>query len=294
MSLSSRVTKLYASDDFIDSFYLEREFYIDELHENFHLDPGSLIQIVSENNEKKSALLYVTADMVKLCNSEKKVALGEFAPRDKNQLWYFNLLNEEDFKIVVSLGTAGTGKTSIAIAKAVDLYFKQRKTIYLTKPTHMVQDHENQVFGPVPGDVEEKYAPYLGSFEIVLKKVLGSEGSSYLDSMKKKKHLQYIPVEYTRGCTFEDCTFIIDEVQNMTWHELKTVMSRIGENSKLILCGDPYQIDSNMSLEQTGIYNLLTSDTFLASDITTSVTLTKQYRGVIPDLIYHIDKEMKG
>jgi phosphate starvation-inducible PhoH-like protein len=195
--------------------------------------------------------------------------------------------------LIAALGAAGTGKTSVAIAKALQSYFVEKKKIYLSKPTVMVQSHENNVFGPVPGDINEKYAPYLGSFEIVLNKVLGENSKHYLEMMFKNKQAEFIPVEFTRGCTFENCTFILDEVQNLSWHELKTVLSRIGENSTIILCGDPDQIDTGLTYEQTGLYKLISSNTFLKSDFTSQIVLTKQYRGKIPDLIYNIDKENK-
>jgi predicted ribonuclease YlaK len=70
-------------------------------------------------------------------------------------------------------------------------------------------------------------------------------------------------------------------------------LSRIGENSTIILCGDPDQIDTGLSYEQTGLYKLISSDTFSKSNFTSQITLTKQYRGKIPDLIYNIDKENK-
>ena len=124
-----------------------------------------------------------------------------------------------------------------------------------------------------------------------MKKVLGDTASHYLQMMKDKDHLNFMPVEFTRGCTFEDCTFIIDEVQNLTWHELKTVLSRIGENAQIIMCGDPYQIDAQFTQEQSGIHNLLISDSFAISDFTSYISLTKQYRGKIPSLVYEIDKE---
>ena len=107
---------------------------------------------------------------------------------------------------------------------------------------------------------------------------------AYLQRCFRKKHVEFVPVEFTRGCTFEDCTFIIDEVQNLTWHELKTVMSRIGDNSQIILCGDPDQIDSGFDYEDSGLYKLLSSTSFSLSDFTTHIHLTKQYRGKIPDL----------
>jgi len=114
------------------------------------------------------------------------------------------------------------------------------KKILMAKPTAMVG--RGKAFGPVPGTIEEKYAPYLASYEIVLKKIFGDRGASIFQRMKQKKDLEFIPVELARGCTFENCTFILDEAQNLDWHELNTIVSRMGEGTKMLILGDLYQI----------------------------------------------------
>lgn len=272
------------SKEEIDLIYKTKAIEID-----LNLYSGQAAYITAHDNPKSSVIILNEKGIYKILSS-KNLDSAVFYPKDKKQLVYYNTLRGR-FDLVVALGPAGTGKTTLAIAKAIDSYFREKKTIYLTKPTHMVQSHHGQAFGPVPGDVDEKYAPYINSFEIVLKKVLGDAASHYLQMMKDKDHLNFMPVEFTRGCTFEDCTFIIDEVQNLTWHELKTVLSRIGENAQIIMCGDPYQIDAQFTQEQSGIHNLLISDSFATSDFTSYISLTKQYRGKIPSLVYEIDKE---
>ena len=267
----------------IDLIYQTKKI---ELELDLHPGQAALLKAEASNS---SILVLKLKTGYKILTS-KGLETQAFTPRDSKQLTYYHALRQ-DFDMIVALGPAGTGKTTLAVAKSIDAYFKQNKTIYLTKPTHMVQSHQGQAFGPVPGDVDEKYAPYIGSFEIVLKKVLGDTARHYLQMMKEKNHLNFMPVEFTRGCTFENCTFIIDEVQNLTWHELKTLLSRIGQNAQIIMCGDPYQIDAPFSQEFSGIYQLLQSPSFAKSDFTSYIGLTKQYRGKIPALIYEIDKE---
>lgn len=277
------IQELFLLKQDIDLIYNKKEINID-----LNLQPGQAAIIKAHENPKVSIVILKLKNGYKILNAKND--LGSFSPKDSKQLVYHNVLRES-FDLVVAMGPAGTGKTTLAISKAIDAYFKEKKSIYLTKPTHMVQSSHGQAFGPVPGDIDEKYAPYINSFEIVLKKILGDTASHYLQMMKEKNHLNFMPVEFTRGCTFDNCTFIIDEVQNLTWHELKTVLSRIGENAQIIMCGDPYQIDAQFTHEQSGIHHLLMSQSFARSDFTSYISLTKQYRGKIPSLVYEIDKE---
>lgn len=285
-----QIKKLTATKEFIDEIY-KTKFVSVDLIKSFDINPGEFIYIMDSTNNKHKALVYYSGNKIKIADTWKKKSLQGFEPKDVNQLVYFNQLQDKDFLITVATGAAGTGKTSIALAQGLNDYFYEKRSIILCKPTAMVQSGQNNAFGPVPGDLNEKYAPYISSFEIILNKVLGGNSSSYLATMLQKKDIQFVPVEFTRGCTYEDCTFVLDEVQNLTWHELKTVLSRIGQNSQIILCGDPDQIDSNFSYEDSGLYKLINSKSFTKSNFTTQIHLTKQYRGKIPDLIYHIDKE---
>ena len=282
------IKDIYVDKHLIDFIYKNKTISLEDIPKDFILD-GEFLRLIDDSDLKATALIYRVKDAIKLADTWKNKTLNGFSPKDLNQLVYFNQLVESQFILNAAIGAAGTGKTTIALAYALSEYLNKNKTIYLSKPTVMVQN--NDAFGPVPGDINEKYAPYIGSFEIILNKALGDNSKHYLQQMLHNKHLQFFPVEFTRGCTFEDCTFILDEVQNLTWHELKTVLSRIGENSKIIICGDPHQIDANFTYKESGLHKLLNSDSFNNSNITSQITLTKQYRGKLPDLIYRIDKE---
>jgi PhoH-like ATPase len=211
------------------------------------------------------------------------------ASKDARQAAFLNTLSDEEIRVSVCLGAAGTGKTTLALAYALEQLFNDNKTIYLCKPTHLVG--RSKTFGPVPGDQHEKYAPHLASYEIILKKLTGSEGR-YMSLLRDKKKIQFVPVEYMRGNNYEDGVFILDEVQNFDWHELKTLVSRIAESTKLIIIGDPQQIDARFRYEQSGLYQMINSYAFRQSDFTSEITLEKQYRGRIPQLVHDIDMEI--
>jgi len=285
-------SKEYKLDDYsIDELYFKKQVPIEELFES-NVPNGEYVIFQSEEDEKKTAVMYSCKGQLKLINN-KKISASGFYPKDINQSVYMNLLKDEDFIIVCALGPAGTGKTTIAIAQAVEDMSKLKRNIILTKSTNMVQGKDSNAFGPVPGDVKEKYAPYIDSFQIALTKILGGdESKSYLQLLLDKEKIKFLPIEFTRGCTFENCTIILDEAQNLTWHELKTLMSRVGENSKLIICGDPHQIDANLHWRDTGLCTLLNSDAFKNSYISGSIHLTKCYRGPIPELVYQVDKQL--
>jgi PhoH-like ATPase len=196
-------------------------------------------------------------------------------------------LNNEKITLNVCIGAAGTGKTTLAVAYALKEWDTKKKKIYFSKAAVMVG--KGRAFGPVPGDINQKYGPYLDSFKIVIKKVLGAKTDSYIDAMIECKNFNYQPIEFVRGNTYENCTFILDEVQNLTWHELKTLLSRMGENSKVILIGDPFQRDVSFKHTPNGMDTLLNSELFQSSSFTSFVELKKQYRSPLADLIYKID-----
>lgn len=214
--------------------------------------------------------------------------------RDSRQTAFLNNLADDSILINVVIGQAGTGKTTLALAYALDRWFSQNKKIVLSKPTSMVG--EGKAFGPVPGDMVEKYAPYLASYEIAIKRLLGNHASSQLETMKRKGHLEYVPIELVRGSEFTDCTFLLDEAQNLTWHELKTIISRMGEGTKMIIMGDLRQIDlvdrhSNpLPACETGLHKLIHSMPYQASPVSSQIELLTQYRSPITKLIADVDE----
>tara|TARA_Y100001970_G_C14242691_1_gene865892 strand:+ start:2301 stop:3245 length:945 start_codon:yes stop_codon:yes gene_type:complete len=290
MTVKLGPTDLLVPSDVIDSLYSETSTQVN-IKEINQYPVNHYFVLKSETEISKSALARLTKDKkLKKVLFRRDFELSGIKPRDAKQTSFINSLIESEVLVSVGLGSAGTGKTTLAIAYALEQHFNNDKKIYLSKPTSLVSNIGN-AFGPVPGDVNDKYAPYISSFYIVLENILGKKSKGYLELLMRDSQVEFIPIEYTRGCTYSNCTFILDEVQNLTWHELKTVMSRMGENSKLILIGDPYQIDRKFNLQDSGLYTMLSSTSFNQSPITSVVGLKEQYRSDVAKLIATIDEE---
>ena len=156
-------------------------------------------------------------------------------PRSKNQKKYFHLLNSKD--IVFAYGPAGTGKTFLAVAKAVaSLQQGLVKKIILSRPA--VEAGEK--LGFLPGDLKEKVDPFLRPIYDALYEMMP------YDQVEKKitnNTIEIAPIAFMRGRTLEDCYIILDEAQNTTKIQMKMFLTRIGKNSKMIVVGDNTQID---------------------------------------------------
>jgi phosphate starvation-inducible PhoH-like protein len=139
--------------------------------------------------------------------------------------------------VVAALGPAGTGKTYLAIAKAVDALERGRAhRIVLSRPA--VEAGEN--LGFLPGDVGEKLAPYLRPLYDALTERLGTKR---LKMLLAEGAIEVAPVAYMRGRTLNDCFIVIDEAQNCTYGQLKMLLTRLGWRSTMVLTGDPDQTD---------------------------------------------------
>lgn len=240
-------------------------------------------------NEKHSAIVqHAGAGVWKRINSNDALTVSGLRGKDSRQVAMINNFINPDILVNVVVGTAGTGKTTLALAYALDRWFQDQKRIVLCKPTSMVGN--GNAFGPVPGDMDEKYAPYLASYEIAIKRLLGGNSTHQLELMKKKGHLEYVPIELVRGSEFAGCTFIFDEAQNSTWHELKTLISRMGDGTKMLMLGDLHQIDTDMDAEDTGLYKLITSPPYQESPVSSQIELLTQYRSPITQLVADVDK----
>jgi len=156
-------------------------------------------------------------------------------PRTQNQKNYFELLNSKD--IVFAYGPAGTGKTFLAVAKAVaSLQQGLVKKIILSRPA--VEAGEK--LGFLPGDVKEKVDPFLRPIYDALYEMMP------YDQVEKKLSnniIEIAPIAFMRGRTLEDCYIILDEAQNTTKIQMKMFLTRLGKNSKMIVVGDNTQID---------------------------------------------------
>ena len=154
-----------------------------------------------------------------------------------NQFKYLETI--DDSTITFGVGPAGKGKTFLAVASAVKMYSENRiKKIVLTRPA--VEAGER--LGYLPGDLSQKIDPYLVPLFDSLEYFFGNETLQYLI---EKRNIEIVPLAYMRGRTLNDACIILDEAQNATISQIKMFLTRLGENSKMIITGDETQIDLN-------------------------------------------------
>ena len=157
--------------------------------------------------------------------------------KNLNQFKYLETIDNST--ITFGIGPAGTGKTFLAVASAVKMYSENKiKKIVLTRPA--VEAGER--LGYLPGDLSQKIDPYLVPLFDSLEYFFGNETLQYLID---KRNIEIVPLAYMRGRTLNDACIILDEAQNATISQIKMFLTRLGENSKMIITGDETQIDLN-------------------------------------------------
>ncbi len=157
--------------------------------------------------------------------------------KNLNQFKYLETIDIST--ITFGIGPAGTGKTFLAVASAVKMYSENKiKKIVLTRPA--VEAGER--LGYLPGDLSQKIDPYLVPLFDSLEYFFGNETLQYLI---EKRNIEIVPLAYMRGRTLNDACIILDEAQNATISQIKMFLTRLGENSKMIITGDETQIDLN-------------------------------------------------
>lgn len=177
-------------------------------------------------------------------DTENPVEYGfkEVKPLNYIQGVYLQAIKRAD--VIFGEGSAGTGKTYMsAYYAASQLFHRNINKIVLTRPNVEV----GRGLGFLPGELDEKYAPYLAPFEAIFSNCLGK---GFYDHAVRFKNIDPQPLGFLRGATFDNCVVLADEMQNATKSELKMLLSRIGKNCKMIISGDSEQTDiSNSGLK---------------------------------------------
>ena len=200
---------------------------------------------------------------------------GTVYAKTKGQKKYLDAVNNHD--ITFAVGPAGTGKTYQAVASAVSaLKNKIVNKIVITRPA--VEAGES--LGFLPGDLKEKIDPYLTPLYDALDNMLPQDKiKKYMES----KQIEIAPLAYMRGRTLHNAFIILDEAQNLTIHELKTIITRVGENTKIILTGDIEQIDS-VYLDSTSNGLSYAVEKLKPHDLSGHMTLIKGERSKVATL----------
>jgi PhoH-like ATPase len=266
--------------DLIDQLYgipfevpLER-FDIDEPYPNAYFILKST---------RKSALARYDADRGAMVRVDKRQGYG-INPRNSEQTFALDALLNEQIKLVTFSGKAGTGKTLIALAGALESR-RSYDQIFLARP---VVPLGQQQIGYLPGDIEEKLDPFMQPLWDNLGVIRGQykqtdKKAQAIDDMLKNRKLTISALAYIRGRSLNRIFFIVDEAQNLTGHEVKTIITRAGEGTKIILTGDPNQIDSPyLDSRSNGLTRLI--DKMKGQKLYAHVTLEKGERSQLSDL----------
>jgi PhoH-like ATPase len=195
-------------------------------------------------NEKNSVLAYFNSDENVMERVDKRLAYN-IKPKNAEQTFALHAIMNPAVKLVSIQGVAGTGKTLLALAGALEQR-REYKQIFLARP---IVPLSNKDIGYLPGDIKSKLNPYMEPLWDNLKfiqnqyKETDKEFQKITELVNQEK-LVIQPLAYIRGRSLSNIFFIVDEAQNLTPHEIKTIISRAGDNTKIIFTGDVFQIDT--------------------------------------------------
>ena len=269
----------------IDEFYANSSVVVDApgLHANEFL--------TLKDDNGKSALTRWDKNVGKAVPVKKlREGVWGIKPRNREQHFGLDLLLNDDIKLVTLVGKAGTGKTLLAIAAGLQKVTEEQvfSKLLVSRPVFPL----GRDIGYLPGTIEEKLNPWMQPIYDNLELLLGlnksdkKEGRSYAE-LVDLGFVEIEPLTYIRGRSLPNVYMIVDEAQNLTPHEVKTIVTRAGEGTKIILTGDPYQIDHPyLDSANNGITTV--AERFKNEAIAGHVILTKGERSPLAELATQI------
>lgn len=238
-------------------------------------------------NEKRSVLTYLDNEMQMFHRIEKQNVYG-IMPRNAEQTFATHALCNNDVPLVTLTGKAGTGKTLLALASSLEIR-KNFRQIYIARP---IVPLSNKDIGFLPGDVESKIGPYMQPLWDNLKVIQDQFKETdtkftTIENLVKDNKLVIEALSYIRGRSLQRIFFIVDEAQNLTPHEIKTIITRAGAGVKIVLTGDIYQIDHPyLDTQSNGLSYLI--DHFKGQKLYSHINLEKGERSELAELASNI------
>jgi PhoH-like ATPase len=274
--------KRFVSDmpsELVDRFYREPRIAAGDIALVEHPRPNE--NFVLRNGSKSVLATYRAGDQT-FSRVEKIGAYG-IVPRNAEQSFALRALLDDEIKLVTLVGKAGSGKTLLALAAALETKARYRQ-ILLARP---VVPLSNRDLGFLPGDISAKLDPYMQPLYDNLGVIKhqhgeGDSGSKVQDWLEQHK-LEIAPLPYIRGRSLQRTFFIVDEAQNLTPHEVKTIITRAGEGTKVVFTGDIHQIDHPyLDSLSNGLSYLI--NRMVGQSIYAHVTLEKGERSALAEL----------
>jgi PhoH-like ATPase len=268
-------TTILVDDQTIDRFYEKQSVYL----ENKGLFPNQYVMMVSSFNEKKTALGRYVSETMPLRQLLKSRKIWGIKPRNKAQQFLMDALMDPTVQIVTVIGKAGSGKTICAIAaglaQTIDETTQEYTRVIVSRPVQPL----GKDIGFLPGSLEEKMTPWLMPIQDNLQFLMGNDKLT-LDIYMQRGTIEIEALTYIRGRSISNAFIIIDEAQNLTSHELKTIITRVGEGTKIVLTGDVEQID-NVYIDATSNGLTHAVEKFKRFELASHVTLHKGERSKV-------------
>ena len=275
--------EVLVDDEFIERFYEGEQMFLDPSNVKVKLYPNQFLLLISSSNPKKSAICRFLEfkSPLKSINVKDYSKSWGIVPRNKEQTFAYDLLFDDDVPLVSLIGRAGSGKTLMAIAAGLEqvLGFGDRKykKIVVSRPVQPL----GKDIGFLPGTMEEKMMPWLMPLQDNLEFILGDK--TQFKTYFEKGTIEIEALTYIRGRSISNAFIIIDEAQNLTAHEVKTIITRVGEGTKIILTGDIEQID-NIYTNETSNGLTYAIEKFKNSELVGHITFKKGERSKIATL----------
>ncbi|MCK4500221.1 PhoH family protein [Candidatus Babeliales bacterium] len=260
--------------------------YVD-LDNEEELSPNEYLVIRNSDDPDKTVLGKYDAQnkrVLPLNKEFQKRGVMGVKPRNVGQQFALDALMDPEIKLVTLLGLAGSGKTIMACAAGIAQVKQQSiyERVLVARPIMPM----GKDIGFLPGPMEDKLAPYMQPIEDNISVIMGKQhqsGKSNFEVLKEKGTLEIEALTFIRGRSLPNNFMIIDEAQNLTLLEVKTILTRVGEGTKIVLTGDPDQIDSpHLDSESNGLSYVIKK--FKDQSIAASITLTEGERSELATL----------
>lgn len=246
------------SGELIDQFHQEKSIPVPA---GMNIQPNEFVLLQDAVNSKHAAFGWRRFDRLEKLHDGIAEHVWNITPRSREQRMALHLLMDPEIPLVTLVGKAGSGKTLLALAAALELTEKQNvySRILVSRPIIPLGND----IGYLPGDKDEKLdawmQPIYDNLEFLLRSdKRESSARRQIEEMKRNKKLEVEALTYIRGRTIPNQFVIVDEAQNLTPHEVKTIVSRCGEGTKIVLTGDPDQIDNPyLDASSNGLTNIV-------------------------------------
>ena len=285
--LYSGFMTLLVDDQLIDQFYKKEEIFLDKTQGQFY--PNQFVMLQSSSDPKKTALSrFINFNKPIVRANRRDYNIWGVSSWNNEQSFALDILLDPKIKLVTLTGSAGSGKTLLSVAAglkqvlgmrtATKSSYEEERALYRKLVISRPVQPMGKDLGYLPGNLEEKMAPWLSPIYDNLEFVVGE--TVRIDKYFDKGIIEVEALSYIRGRSISNALIIVDEAQNLSKHEIKTIITRVGEGTKLVLTGDIEQID-NLYLDATSNGLSYAIEALKGYEETAHITLQKGERSRI-------------